>query len=179
MKDIHKPMQRRIAQTCIGVSSLRNQGAKGVNEAARDYLESLSLRKFKQPSMVGFLKILDETTEELKRQFPKNAQNWGASRKAVNLFLRDVLYNRCLSEYYRLVPIEPFLEIPLDSYVVKKLLSESHTILPKWKGIKLLEKDDSDLYQKEALKHAQMKKTNRIHLDLVWWREKKDNAPEA
>ena len=176
MKNIHELMQRRIAETCIGASSLRNQGAPGVNKAARGFLAKFPLGRFAVSSMDSFLAVLDETTEELKNNLPKDAQNWCAARKAINLFLRDVLYNCYLSEHYKLVSIEPFLEIPLDSYVVKELFALNRTVLPRWRGIKFLHADDSRLYQNEALRYSQELGTRRIHLDLIWWRRQSEEA---
>ncbi len=42
-QDFIKRIQKRVANTCIGNSTLRNQGAKGVAESARKFLYKLNV----------------------------------------------------------------------------------------------------------------------------------------
>ena len=44
--DFYGTMQRSVAVTAIGPSSLRNQGASGVIDAAREFLAKLDLSGF-------------------------------------------------------------------------------------------------------------------------------------
>jgi hypothetical protein len=46
---------------------------------------------------------------------PAGAKNWGAARKALNLVLRDILYNQYLQREYGFNRIGKWLELPLDS----------------------------------------------------------------
>jgi hypothetical protein len=165
-----KHMQRRVAETCIGASSLRNQGSAGVLKSAREYFAELRLNKFSELSEHQFSIVLNRETNRLRERLPANAQNWGTARKAINLFLRDALYNRYLSKHYSMVPMERFLEVPLDKYVATALLDLDGADLPKWKGIKFLSEGNSHLYQAEAHRYAKEKGTYRVHLDLLWFR---------
>ncbi|MBA2501944.1 MAG: hypothetical protein H0V27_03605 [Pyrinomonadaceae bacterium] len=173
-------IQNRVAETCVGASSLRNQGAGGVLKVVREYFATMPLDMFVAPTEERFLVVLNNETEKLRRLLPQSAQNWGTARKAINLFLRDALYNRYLSEHYGLDRIEAFLEIPLDGDVAGELhdpKGELHNLkgddLPRWKSIKSLSESESSLYQAKAQRHAQGLGVNRVHLDLIWWRAKK------
>jgi hypothetical protein len=54
-----------------------------------------------------------------------HTRTWGAARKALNLFLRDVQYSWDLSSYFGLHTIFSFLEVPLDRYVAQGLCGYS------------------------------------------------------
>jgi len=138
---------------------------------ARDYFKRLDLRMFAVASEKEFVQRLDTATENLRRRFPKEAKNWGAARKALNLFLRDTLYNTFLSKHYHLEKTEPWLEIPLDQYVAAGLHRDYRgEDLPKWDGIKRLTPENSVAFQRAAKLVAQEKGIARIHLDLFYWR---------
>src|SRR5208283_1063473 len=109
------------AQGAIGPSALRNQGNRGVLTIARRYLEAIDLFKFSVTNEQQFKSLLDANTKDLMNSFPKGARNWGAARKALNLFLRDVLYNHYLSQHFGFRQIEKWLEVPLDSYTAKAI----------------------------------------------------------
>lgn len=87
-------VQRYVAVTTIGPSALRNQGSAGVIKAAQNYLAIIDLGAFRTKDERTFLRVLDTATEKLTHTLPRGAQNWGAARKACNLFLRDICYNR-------------------------------------------------------------------------------------
>ncbi len=108
-------LQDRIAELAIGPSTLRNQGAKNVVGRARSFLKRIELKDFGKASRTAFYTRLDQDTLLLKRYFPPGARNWGAARKAINIFLRDVLYNSYLSSVYHFVRLEKWLEVPLES----------------------------------------------------------------
>jgi hypothetical protein len=112
-------------------------------------------------------------TERLKRKFPPKAQNWGVARKTVNLFLRDCTYDHHLRAYYGLAVIEPWLEVPLDSYVANTLGKHKRYELPsRWPGVKYLTPEESARYQDVAQRLADHKGIYRVDLDLYWWRMK-------
>jgi hypothetical protein len=169
MNELLERIQSRIAITCLGPSSLRNQGSPGVLHAARQHLMILQIEKFSMTSNKKFRDALNNETRRLMRRLPQAAQNWGAARKALNLFLRDALYNTYLAEYYSLTSVEPFLEIPLDGIVARALCSYYKTELPRWKSIKSLTLAESDMYQAKASEYAQRLEMNRVHLDLFLW----------
>lgn len=162
-------MQKKVATSAMGPSSLRNQG-EGILKKAQVYCSKIDLNKYKGISKDEFLYLLDKDTSRLLMKFENNS--WGAARKALNLFFRDSLYNRYLSEVYSLESIEPFLEIPLDSAVAKGLNKRAFKkILPRWTGLKYLTKTSSDEYQSFAQQESEKMKMSRVHLDMYLWLE--------
>lgn len=173
-------LQCYIATTAIGPFSLRNQGNKGVLDAARKFLSSMPLNEFCCHSNEGFVFFLNKKTEELKRSFPKNAKNWGAARKAINLFLRDALYNQYLSQKYHLSDIEYWLEVPLDSMVAKGLKEYNcGNTLPDWPGLKRLNIKISDQFQHTAMILSRESENARVHLDIDLWLKEKTKTKNA
>lgn len=170
-------LQTRTAELAIGASTLRNQGSPGVVEAARAYMKKIQLHRLqKAKSEKDYQKTLNNHTGRLSMKFPGRAKgNWGAARKAINIFLRDVIYNKQLCDWYKLKHLELWLEVPLDSYVVDGIKKDKRVgeKLPKWKSIKSLSKKDSCEFQKIARNVARREGINRIHLDLKYWRQGK------
>jgi len=163
------PLQERIAILAIGPSALRNQGAPGVVGAAREYLKHLNLENFQVDSPKAFRTRLANETEKLREAFPAGTRHWGAARKALNIFLRDAVYNRYLWERYNFGDLEAWLEVPLDSEVAKGLQSEPEgSLLPKWPGVKYLSQDVSNEYQDVAERVARRRRSARVHLDLLY-----------
>ena len=182
IKNIH----RRLASIAVGGSALRNQGASGLVSTARNYFEkSIFLEEFFKnlQSENEFQDYLNKHTCILKMEFPEGAQNWGASRKSLNLFFRELVYNKFIYEYYKIpIGLNDFnkvirhLEVPLDLDVSTGIFKdfkilELNNNLKKWKSIKELTFDTSSLYQNAALKIADDKKIARVHLDLIYWRQ--------
>lgn len=116
-EDFLRILHNRTAEAAVGPSALRNQGASGVIRVVREYFKRLDLRTFSVSDERDFMQRLDAASDALRERFPKGARNWGAARKALNLFLRDAFYGTFLSKHYHLEKIEPWLEIPLDQYV--------------------------------------------------------------
>jgi len=130
---------RRTADLAVGPSTVRNQGAAGVVKAARKALRGVVLERYKDATSSRFGELLDRDTVLLRRKLPRGARNWGTARKCLNIFLRDVLYNRFLSDHFRFSKFEPYLEIPLDGYVARGLSGEEEGWdLPRWRTIKSL-----------------------------------------
>ncbi|MEY4507445.1 MAG: hypothetical protein RL297_2023 [Pseudomonadota bacterium] len=166
-----KLLERKTARGSVGPSTARGMGPKGTIAAARLYLEGYDLRRIKARSEKTFQLNLDEATDELKYSLPTGARHWGSARKFFNIFLRGALYNRYTCEKYGLIGLEPWLEVPLDSHVAKGLLIEPEgKSLPKWKTVIGLTQDVSLAYQIVARDVATRKKTERVHLDLLYWR---------
>ncbi len=165
-------LQHRTAYLSIGKSSLRNQGAPGVIAVSREYLQNMELKKLaKISSEKSFKKYLDEHTNNLKKSFPQKAnKNWGAARKAINLFLRDCLYNSYLCDKYKISDLEKLFEVPLDSYVAKEIYRLHSKEVPRWKSIKSLTPEISAKYQTAAAKTSTKEKVSRVHLDIKYWR---------
>ena len=174
-------MQRRIAQISVGASTLRNQGAKGIIEICRNYFEnSIELKEFKKElKSKNYKKYLDRNTMELLDRFPKNGKSWGAARKGLNLFFREVVYNFYLANHLEISAVEEEnrkiltrLEVPLDKDVATGLI-DKFPELPKWKSIRKLTEKESQIYQETAFKYAEKLQLPRIHLDLEFWRREK------
>jgi hypothetical protein len=167
-----KAIQKMLAITAVGPSALRSQGAPGVIGAARRFLSDLDIAQFSVRSQSSFDALLDDATETLRRSFPANARHWGAARKALNLFLRDAFYNHYLNPRNGLEVAEEFLEIPLDGVIAQALRSRDQAKrLPRWKGVKYLDREVSRVYQEFASELAKRYKLARVHLDALLWTE--------
>lgn len=167
-------MQRYEANISIGGSTLRNQGAKGVAEVARNFLAKLDLSKLQEIQPSAYPDILNEWTCNLKQELPKGAKNWGTARKAINVFMIQAFLNRYLAKNYGLEKFKDVLETPLDSYAADGLNRLNPTAqLPEWDSIKRLTDEPSEEYQECALQVAQQKGLARACLDIILWRPKK------
>lgn len=170
-KEFISMMQKRAGNGSVGASTARSMGPPGTIDAAKAFFHQFDIRAIKARSKSSFLKKLDEATLELKSSLPKDGQYWGSSRKFINIFIRNCLYNRYLNEHYGLDKLEPWLEVPLDSHVGKGLLLESEgSELPRWKTVIGLSHEVSNLFQEVASLVASRKGTERVHLDILYWR---------
>ena len=148
---------------------MRGQG-KGVLRTSQNFLAHISLARVPKSSAKRFQLWLDRQTELLLDSLPIKNRPWGAARKAINLFLRDALYNQYLSKQFKLQSIESWLEIPLDSAVAKGLkLQSNRDEFPRWPGLKNLEPNVSEGFQVFASKRAKLKGVARVHLDMYLW----------
>ena len=164
-------VQRKVAVTAVGPSALRGQG-KGVLKASQQFLSSMSLARVPMSSETRFNAWLDRQTESLLDGLPVKGRPWGAARKAINLFLRDALYNQYLNRHFRFGKVEAWLEVPLDSAVARGLKAEAgRGVLPRWPGLKHLKQGESAKFQCFASKHADTFQVERIHLDMYLWLE--------
>ena len=164
-------MQRKVAVTAVGPSALRGQG-KGVLGASQNFLAKISLARIPISSTKSFQRWLDRQTDLLLDSLPIKNRPWGAARKALNLYLRDVLYNRYLCQKFTIEQLEPRLEIPLDSAVAQGLKRLSkHGELPQWPGLKKLTKPVSEKFQEFASEVASKRQIERVHLDMYLWLE--------
>ena len=167
--DFIKTLRRKVAFTAIGPSALRGQG-KGVLRASQDFLAQMSLARVPKSSSKRFQHWLDRQTELLLDSLPIKNRPWGAARKAINLFLRDALYNQYLSKQFKLQSTESWLEVPLDSAVAKGLkLQSNRDEFPRWPELKNLEPNVNEGFQVFASKRANLKKVARVHLDMYLW----------
>lgn len=181
--DFLKQVHRRIAIVSVGGSAIRNQGAAGLVDIARFYFEnSISLDHFFVclRDQGSFKQFLDYHTDQLVEEFPKGGKSWGAARKGLNLFFRDLVYNKFIAEKYGLARnFDKFneevkqLEVPLDSYVAQGLFQQSNKKLPRWISIKELKTEKSEQYQTFAVEYANELKIARVNLDLLFWQPSK------
>jgi hypothetical protein len=180
--DFIDKIHKRLSIVSVGASALRNQGASGIVDIARDYFyQSISLDDYieKLSSPDRFAKFLDDHTQKLLKVFPADGKSWGAARKGLNLFFREAVYNKFISDHYKLpTDLTDFnklirqLEVPLDFDVATGIYKDKNGTIPQWISIKKLTKEVSDIYQKEALAIADSKKIARVHLDLIYWRQR-------
>jgi len=180
--DFINRLKIRTAMLAIGRSTLRNQGAPGMVNHARTYLGNIELGDFANADINCYFRKLDSHTEALANSFPANGRgNWGAARKSLNIFLRDVVYNRHLCKHFKLSHIEKWLEVPLDSHVYQGLRNDvkKDVQIPKWQGLCRLKQEDSAALQKVASQVAKTHGVSRVHLDVRYWRSDAINAAEA
>ncbi|MBW3582261.1 MAG: hypothetical protein KY455_04085 [Euryarchaeota archaeon] len=170
-------MRHRVASTSVGASTARGMGPKGTIESARAFLRSIDLNKFATESEAEFRSVLNRTTRAYKRKLPAGAQHWGASRKFLNIFLRGVVYQKYLVNHFGLHHIEPWLEVPMDSHVAKRLRQELGGVeaVPRWRTVISLDARINDQYQRFASEVAARKGIDRVHLDLIYWRHLHDS----
>jgi len=101
----------------------------------------------------------------------------GIARKVLNIFLRDALYTKYLSDAFNLSQAEYLFEIPLDSIVAKGIVKNSEAVQPpRWPGVKYLKPEQSHIYQSAAHKIAEQRLIARVHLDALWWSFERDSA---
>lgn len=164
-------LRERQASTSVGASTARKMGPKGTIKAARNYLAKVKLSRFVKKTEAAFRKELDLATDELRASLPKDARRWGSSRKFLNIFLRGCTYNKYLCAHFNLQSIEPWLEVPLDSHVVKGLKQEGQRgDLPPWRGVIHLTPEQSYQYQFFASSISESEGVNRVDLDIKYWR---------
>jgi hypothetical protein len=173
-------VQYRVANVAIGPSTLRNQGASGVNNAARGFLASLDLGELSSIVPADYPKLLARWTDALVEQLPTGARKWGTARKAINVFMVEVFLNRFLAEEYDLDRFGDVLETPLDSEANKEMKRlGGQRRLPGWYGIVRLTPADSEKFQSYASFLAAKHELRRATLDLILWRhfEASPSAP--
>jgi len=173
-----KQIHRRVAQTSVGPSAIRNQGASGLITISRNYFEkNINLTEFRDKLVTdSYINYLDKLTTNLRNRFPDGGKSWGAARKGLSLFFRDVVYNKYLADllniptdYKENLKTLRNLEVPLDRDVATGL-NKAFDDLPRWTTIKELNEKQSKLFQDRALIYADKKGIARIHLDLEFWR---------
>lgn len=179
-EQFYQYLQRRLAQTSVGASSLRNQGAGGIISECRNYFQNvINLRDFidSMANQEKFKSFLDGHTENLVKRFDEKAQRWGAARKGLSLFLRDVVYNKFFSNFFSMPDnfdefnnMIQFLEVPLDKFVALGIDLTSNGNVPLWLGIRYLTPTTNCAYQEQAMIIAKREGIARIHLDLKYYR---------
>ncbi len=165
----------------------REKNRLGMTAIARKHLANLNIQTFSSAvDKESFQNILNTETDNLiKKFFEVSPKNWGASRKVLNIFLRNVYYNTYLNKYYKFDAVKEWLEIPLDRHVGNgmQIDLDSVGIEPKepfrqWNTIKDLTQQDSDYYQEIASRIAKKKGVLRVDLDVFYWRSEKRKEDE-
>ena len=177
-------IKRYEANISIGPSTLRNQGAPGVIKAARNFLVECDLTELKKIKPSEYADILEKWTCDLIIKLPKKANKWGTARKAINVFMIQIFFNRYLAKEYGLEKFKDALETPLDSYADKGLRNwleklNSKMEIPEWEGIKNLKVEKSKQYQECASYVAKENGLSRACLDIILWRINEQKKYEA
>jgi hypothetical protein len=134
-------LQRRIAQLALGASAIRNQGGSGLINTCRNYFENnIDLQEFFSllSAQNKYRKFIGKHTNAIVELFPEEAKSWGAARKGLNLFFRDVCYNKYFADKFQL-PTNfsdnneslKYLEVPLDNDLAQVLIRHFPKELPK------------------------------------------------
>lgn len=149
------------------------QSTEGGVKRAREFLiSSIPLTQFSSFSDLNYADFLNGQAEALALKLPRpedGRPNWGAARKAINIFMRLCAMNKDLHQGFNLVSIEPYLEVPLDSHVVKKIDREIGSAYAKNFRIKNLTSQLSSEIQSAATKIAMDKGLHRYELDVLYW----------
>ena len=103
-------MQKRAGNGSVGPSAARGMGPAGTIGAAKIFFQKFDLRSIKARGESSFLKKLEDSTQELMSALPREGQHWGSSRKFLNIFLRNGLYNKYLCEHYDLQTLDSLTE---------------------------------------------------------------------
>ena len=167
--EFYAKMQRYIVNSGIDTSVLRGR-PWGTLKAVSEFLYAIDLAKFADPASFGT--VLDEKAEALVRSCA--GASWGHARKCLDIFLRKATYDYYLRKRYRLGSLEPVLELPLNSNVAAGIAFDARKYglppPPKWDAIMRLTPEANDDWQATASEIARMRKIDRVHLDLWYWR---------
>jgi hypothetical protein len=134
-------------------------------------LETLPLARFACTSDVQFGRALDRTTSALELVLPPRARSFGLSRKVLNLFLRDAVYNHHLRSCFGLGSALRWFEIPVDSVVAKELRLRVGRSVPIWPTFRGMSPEAHAAYQCAASGLARQLRIHRVHLDAFLWVE--------
>ncbi|MBI2575207.1 hypothetical protein HYV82_04970 [Candidatus Woesearchaeota archaeon] len=164
-------VQKRIANICVGASTVRGQPKRTVDEA-RKYLKSIKLEEFSTSGDESQFKVLlDNHTGLLKEKFP--SKSWGMSRKVLNIFLFQASHDILLNRHYALDGIIPYLELPLDNPNAQRLVkfAKSKNVELEWKNIRSLKPETNEQFQEVAKRCAHDEiQWDRCYLEVCWWR---------
>ncbi len=151
-------MQKKVAVSAVGASAVRGQ-PKGTIKVVRSFLTTkLKLHTIPTHSTEKFGRWLDRKTDQM-------GIPWGVARKCLNLFLRDVLYNRYLHNEYGLHALEQMLEVPLDGVVGRFLIRKQNgRRLKSWPTLKRLKAEESRTFQEVATEITEAEGIARVHL---------------
>ena len=169
-------VQRHIALSVIGPSAARKLLQKGQIVNVREFLNALTIEQFGDPSRFSF--GLNSATQDMTKQLPVS---WGAARKFLNLYVRELSYNFYVRKEYELGRTEHLLELPLDRFAAQGLRDDAIGLnlegaVPRWDGVIHLTPEVSDQFQSAAATVAARRSISRVHLDLIYWRRESHEA---
>lgn len=155
-------VQNHVAYASVSPTTLRNMLERGGRQRICAELAMLPLAHLRPES---FGSTLQAWTDGI---VGKTEISWGPVRKALNLFLRDAVYNHYLRCEFNLDAIEALLEVPLDGLVMRGL-KKDFPQLPSRPFVVKLSEEVSALYQRQAQNLADDQGIARVHLDLSLW----------
>ena len=177
-QELYLKHKYRLINCAIGSSAMRQQGTKNAIQEIRNVLYDEDLEKFKLVLQENkFLVYLDDLTNQIyEKLHVTHKLEWGAVRKALNLYFRDIFYSSYFCKKLMLeVSLMSQLEIPLDSFTGKGIIEDYSKIANcsiKWTTIKSLTPQKSKQLQKMAkiVNSTFHKLPTVVDLDLVYWR---------
>lgn len=158
-------MQKFTARYAGSAATFRGR-QQGTVKAAREFLGGLALNRFITSDPAQFRRELNSVTDALAGVIP--GHEWGFARNALNIFLRDCLYNIYLRERHGLARAEPFMEVALGEAVAYALRKRDPD-LPVWTNTYSLDRCTNHQYQSAADRIARRKGFARVHLDALYW----------
>jgi len=173
-KEFLSAVQKFTGIQAVSVSTVRGlpEGSLGKIHA---YLGRLRLGRLAGMNGTDYARWLDARTVHLQKKLGGRPKQWGVARKAMNLFMRQCLYNTYLSKKFRLARFQKQMEIPLDSRVAHGLGKDARKRklkLPPWRGLIGLDEDGetSRKFQDYAKDLAPRKGLPaRVFLDNYLW----------
>jgi hypothetical protein len=167
-KNILSRIHIRLALVNIGGNTLRSY-PEGTKEKIRIFLcEEIKPSEVKKAlqNEQDYLCYIKFKTDLLTIV----VQNWGISRKAINMFLRDMIYNKEYSDYLfskneenRKLAVT-FMHPPIDSMVVKEL-QKINNKLPGWTNYNALQTS----YEKYIEHLKNQSPLDLLNSDLIYW----------
>ena len=171
-KKFFRALREFTAIQAVGVSAVRGQ-PKGTLRQIHEYLGRVRLERLAGMDCTDYMRWLDARTRYLQRKLPGRDKRWGVARKAMNLFMRDCLYNTYVSRKFYLRRVQQYMEIPLDSRVAHGLREDARERglrLPQWPGLIGLQQEVSREFQEHATDYASREKLPaRVFLDNYLW----------
>jgi len=166
-------VQEFMALQAVTVSTVRGLRRRGkALKNIREYLERLPLERLVRRDGQDYAHWLDVHTRRIQKKLGGRKEQWGVARKAMNLFMRQCLYNTYLSRKFRLARFQKQMEIPLDNRVARKLRADAgkKNKKLKWKNLKALDRKTSQEFQEHAKDMAARDHLPaRVFLDHYLW----------
>jgi len=176
-------VRSHLAMASVSNSALMNQSGKGrVIKSQMFLLEEMPLSGLSTMGEHELYEFLDAKTKTLSGQLLRTDDgqpNWGAARKIINIFLRLCAMNKDLNPAYGLSNVEPFLEVPLDTHIVSKIIKSRGGEFDSPFKIKTLTKGLSSTIQLAAKEIAEQRGLFRYELDVIYWNSKKISRQAA
>jgi len=178
MKDYEQTILNGIYERCLKIF-LGGNTLRGFEEGTKEKIvtfisQNISNSKLKVAlsSRGLYEKFLSRKTKKLGEVL----NNWGLARKAISLFIRELVYNVEFSSFLFDGPQERmsalrFIHPPIDRLVVNNLSNKSN-VVEKWPGYVNLEKYYNTYLDIIKAHLTQIEKSESyplIHADLFLW----------